>query len=248
MRLNSTSVSWALVLQKAPDQWVFSSSDASSLHCLLQSQTWRPVRMPARANAMWTLGHPTSIWTSSARRGTVAASGTTGCAHLMAGVQGKEQGCEASGGLSPMMLCPVVMDVLEESWAQDQNLDGEWSDMVLSMLEQDSQPNTVQPLAHCPTGFCLPLRSWSVRSHYLVPLNCLTLSAAKAEASSDHVVSTPTAEGAYFFEEGCLLSPSTQPSGISHPLSWPSSIAWPGCRKGRIKLMAPMWAQLPSHS
>lgn len=81
----------------------------------------------------------------------MTASGTTGCAHLIAGVQGKEQGCEASGGLSPMMLCPVVMDVPEESWAQDQNLGGEWSDMLLSMLEQDSQPNKVQPLAHCPT-------------------------------------------------------------------------------------------------
>lgn len=59
------------------------------------------------------------------RGGMVAVPGPTGYAHLVAGVQGKEQGCEASGGVPAMMLCPVVMDVLEESWAQDQHLSGE---------------------------------------------------------------------------------------------------------------------------
>lgn len=55
----------------------------------------------------------------------MAVPGPTGCAHLVAGVQGKDQGCETSGGVPAMMLCPVVMDVLEESWAQDQHLSGE---------------------------------------------------------------------------------------------------------------------------
>lgn len=55
--------------------------------------------------------------------------------HLLAGMQGKEQGCEASGGVPPTVLCPVVVDVLEESWAQDQHLSGEWwSHQLLTML------------------------------------------------------------------------------------------------------------------
>lgn len=70
-----------------------------------------------------------------------------------------------------MMLCPVVVNVLEERWAWDQHLGGEWSDQVLSMLEQDSQLNMVQPLVLCPTEFCLLLGSWSPQSHYLVPVS-----------------------------------------------------------------------------
>lgn len=46
--------------------------------------------MPARDKAVWMLGRPASVWTNSSWGGTVAASGTTGCAHLLAGVQGKE--------------------------------------------------------------------------------------------------------------------------------------------------------------
>lgn len=64
--------------------------------------------------------------------GTVAAPGHT---HLLAGMQGEEQGCEAGGGVPPVVLCPVVMDVLEESWAQDQHLSGEQrSHQLLTML------------------------------------------------------------------------------------------------------------------
>lgn len=45
--------------------------------------------------------------------------------HLLAGVQGEEQGGEARGGVPPVALHPVVMDILEESWAQDEHLSGE---------------------------------------------------------------------------------------------------------------------------
>lgn len=123
--------------------------------------------MPARANAVQTLGHPASIWASSAgevQRQLLVPLAVLTCWQA-------KQGCVASGGVPPMMLCPGVMDVLEESWAQDQHLSEEWSDQVLSMLEQNSQPNTVQPLALCSAESCLQLRSWSPQSHYLVPVS-----------------------------------------------------------------------------
>lgn len=82
--------------------------------------------------------------------------GAAGCAHLLAGVQGEEQRCEAGGGVPAMVLRPVLMDVLEEGWAQDQHLIGVRG--VIS-CNQDSQLlsplwTTVPQLCLHPT--CLP--------------------------------------------------------------------------------------------
>lgn len=41
---------------------------------------------------------------------------------LLTGMQGEEQRCEAGGGVPAVALRPVLMDVLEEGWAQDQHL------------------------------------------------------------------------------------------------------------------------------
>lgn len=45
--------------------------------------------------------------------------------HLITHVQGKEEYQHPSGGVPPMMLCPPVMDVLEEGWVIDLDLGGE---------------------------------------------------------------------------------------------------------------------------
>lgn len=43
---------------------------------------------------------------------------------LITDVKGKEKHQHASGGVTPMMLGPAVMDVFKECWVEDLNLNG----------------------------------------------------------------------------------------------------------------------------
>lgn len=45
--------------------------------------------------------------------------------HLITHMQGKEEYQHPSGRVPPMMLCPPVMDVLEEGWVVNLDLGGE---------------------------------------------------------------------------------------------------------------------------
>lgn len=103
------------------------------------------------------------------------------------------------------------------------------------MLQQDSQPSTVQPLSLRPAQFCLPLRSWSPQSHYLVSVSFDELfsshiCAAKAEASSDDVVHLLLRRPLFFAEDiHCLPAPSP----VASPAPWAGPAASPGLAVGR---------------
>lgn len=64
-------------------------------------------------------------------------------------MQGEEQRCEAGGGVPAVALRPVLMDVLEEGWAQDQHLNG-----VRGMTSRNQDSPLLPPVRTAALQFC----------------------------------------------------------------------------------------------
>ena len=69
--------------------------------------------------------------------------------HLITHMQGKEEYQHPSGRVPPMVLCPPVMDVLEEGWVVDLDLGGENVMSTRGLLGPEIRPSSDHFLHTC---------------------------------------------------------------------------------------------------
>lgn len=69
--------------------------------------------------------------------------------HLITHMQGKKEYQHPSGRVPPMVLCPPVMDVLEEGWVVDLDLGGENVMSTRGLLGPEIRPSCDQFLHTC---------------------------------------------------------------------------------------------------